>query len=353
MTRFMGRYLGLGLASAVFAAGILGCGPGGNGGGGSKRITGGGSSFVAPMMKKWAGAYQQARKVEIDYTSSGSGNGVSQMIEGNNDFGGTDAPMNEQQLKKASEKGGEVIHVPVVMGGVVPFYNLPEIKKPLRFTGPVLADIYLGKIKKWNDEQLKTLNPGVDLPDLNITVARRADASGTSYIFTDYLSKVSPEWKDRIGASTEPKWPVGAGAAKNDGVAGLVSGTPGSIGYVELIYALDKKNMSIGLVQNKAGEFVEASLESVTAAAAGLKDVPEDLRFSLTNADGKDAYPIAGTTWIVLYTKQPADKAEKLKTFCTWLVHEGQDLNKELHYARIPGSLIEKVDKQIAKITAK
>jgi phosphate ABC transporter phosphate-binding protein len=348
----MKRSLMAAISAAVVGSFLIGC-SGNTGGGSSKRLTGGGSSFVAPMMKKWAGAYQQAHKVEIDYTSSGSGNGVSQMIEGNNDFGCTDAPMNDEQLKKAAGKNGDVIHVPIVMGGVVPFYNLPDVKKPLRFTGPVLADIYLGKIKKWNDDALKSLNQGIELPDTPITVARRSDASGTSFIFTDYLSKVSPEWKEKVGASTEPKWPVGVGAAKSDGVAGLVSGTPGTIGYVELIYALDKKNLSVGVVQNKAGEFVTASLESVTAAAAGLKDVPDDLRFSLTDADGKEAYPIAGTTWMVLYVKQPADKAEKLKAMATWMTHDGQEMNKELHYARIPAALADKVDKVVAKISAK
>jgi phosphate transport system substrate-binding protein len=329
---------------------MLGCG-GGNGPNAPKRITGGGSSFVAPMMKKWAGAYRTSHGVEVDYTSSGSGNGVSQMIEKKNDFGGTDAPMNDEQLDKAKKAGGEVIHVPVVMGGVVPFYNLPDVKKPLKFTGPLLADIYLGKIKKWNEEAIKSLNQDVDLPDMAITVAHRSDASGTSYIFTDFLSKVSPEWKEKVGASTEPKWPVGPGAQKSDGVAGIVADTKGAIGYVELIYALGKKGMAIGLVQNKAGEFVEATLESVSAAAAGLKDVPDDLRFSLTNADGKEAYPIAGTTWLVLYIKQPADKAEKLKAFVTWLTHEGQEMNKELHYARIPASIVERSDKLIGKIS--
>jgi phosphate transport system substrate-binding protein len=339
------------LAASVF---MLGCsGPGNSGGGGSgKRITGGGSSFVAPMMKKWAGAYRTAQGVEVDYTSSGSGNGVSQMIEKKNDFGCTDAPMNAEQMEKAQKAGGDVIHVPLVMGGVVPFYNLPDVKKPLKFTGPLLADIYLGKVKKWNEDAIKSLNQDVELPDLAITVAHRSDASGTSFIFTDFLSKVSPEWKEKVGASTEPKWPVGPGAQKSDGVAGIVADTKGAIGYVELIYALGKKGMAIGLVQNRAGKFVEATLESVTAAAAGLKDVPDDLRFSLTDADGDTAYPIAGTTWMVLYTKQPSDKADKLKAFATWLVHDGQDMNKDLHYARIPPSIVEKAEKLIAKIKA-
>jgi ABC-type phosphate transport system substrate-binding protein len=208
---------------------------------GTKRLTGGGSSFVAPMMKKWAGVYPQHSNVDIDYTSSGSGNGISQMIDQKNDFGCTDAPMNDEQMKRAADKGGDVVHIPVVMGGVVPFYNLPEVDKPLKFTGTVLADIYLGKIKKWNEKPIQDLNPNVKLPETTITVVHRADASGTSYIWTEYLSKVSDEWKTKVGQTTEPKWPTGAGAVKNDGVAGLVSGTPGAIGYVELIYALSKK----------------------------------------------------------------------------------------------------------------
>src|SRR5262245_49972643 len=218
--------IGVGLLVAL----VGGCGGGGGGGGGNvDRITGGGSSFVAPMMKKWAGEYAKATGVEIDYTSSGSGNGVSQMTEKRKDFGCTDAPMNDEQLDKASKEGGDVVHIPLVMGGVVPIYNLPEIDKQLKFTGPVLADIFLGKIKKWNDPALTKLNEGVNLPDLAINVNHRADASGTSYIFTDYLSKVSPEWREKVGTSTEPKWPVGAGGVKNPAVAQLVSSTEGGI----------------------------------------------------------------------------------------------------------------------------
>src|SRR5258708_17727031 len=223
--------------SVLALHGCGGNGPGGKGGD-VDRINGGGSSFVAPMMKKWAGEYNKARSIEIDYTSSGSGNGVTQMIEKRIDFGCTDAPMNEEQLDKARKAGGDVVHIPLVMGGVVPIYNLPEVEK-LRFTGPVLADIFLGKITKWNDAALVKLNEGVTLPDKAITVAHRSDASGTSYIFTDYLSKISPEWKNKVGTSTEPKWPVGASGPKNAGVAQLVSGTKGAIGYVELIYALE------------------------------------------------------------------------------------------------------------------
>jgi phosphate transport system substrate-binding protein len=329
--------------------GMIGCG-GGNKGGNVDRLSGGGSSFVEPMMQKWASEYHKASGVEIDYASTGSGNGVTQMIEKRNDFGCTDAPMNEEQLAKAQQAGGDVVHVPLVMGGVVPIYNLPEMDKQLKFTGPILADIFLGKINKWNDPALANINEGVVLPDLKIEVGHRSDASGTSYIFTDYLSKVSPEWKEKVGKSTEPKWQVGAGAPKNPGVAQFVSGTKGAIGYVELIYALQNSNLKIGSVQNKAGEFVTASLESVTAAAAGLKDVPDDLRFSMTDADGKDSYPISGTVWMVLYTKQPDNKAKAMKDLVHWITHEGQEFAKSLHYARLPKGMVDQIDKKLEQI---
>jgi phosphate transport system substrate-binding protein len=334
-----------------FATLLTSCGGNSNvtsGGNKVDRITGGGSSFVAPMMKKWASEYNKARGVEIDYTSSGSGNGVSRMIDKKNDFGCTDAPMNEEQLNKARSAGGEVVHIPLVMGGVVPIYNLPDIEN-LKFTGPILADIFLGKITKWNDPALAKINEGVNLPDLAIAVAHRSDASGTSYIFTDYLSKVSTEWKDKVGKSTEPKWPVGDGAPKNPGVAQLVSGTRGALGYVELIYAEENPALKIGSVQNKAGQFVKASLESVTSAAANLKDVPPDLRFSMTNADGKESYPISGAVWMVLYTKQP-EKAAALKDMIQWLTHDGQEFAKGLHYARLPQSMVEQIDQNIEMI---
>jgi phosphate transport system substrate-binding protein len=333
-------FLGLGL----FITALAGCGAKVN------RLTGGGSSFVAPMMKKWSSEYAKAKGIEVDYTSSGSGNGVSQMIDKKNDFGCTDAPMNEEQLAKASAAGGEVIHVPLVMGGVVPIYNL-DLDQQLKFTGPILADIFLGKITRWNDPALAKLNEGVNLPNLPIAVVHRSDASGTSYIFTDYLSKISKEWKNKVGASTEPKWPVGAGAPKNPGVAQLVSSTKGTLGYVELIYALENPALKkgIGSVQNKAGAFVTAELDTVTAAAAGLKDIPDDLRFSMTDAEGKDSYPISGTVWMVLYIKQ-GDKAQAMKDLIRWLTHDGQEFAKGLHYARLPEALVQRIDKKIEMI---
>lgn len=330
---------------------VVGCsGNGGITGGGQNvsRITGGGSSFIDPMMQKWASEYNKARGVEIDYTSSGSGNGVSQMIDKKNDFGCTDAPMNEEQLAKARNAGGEVVHIPLAMGGVVPIYNLPDVEK-LKFTGQVLADIFLGKIKKWNDPAIAKINEGVNLPDLTIAVAHRADASGTSYAFTDYLSKVSDEWKNKVGKSTEPKWPVGQGAVKNPAVAQLVESTKGAIGYVELIYAEQNPTLKLGAVQNKAGQFVIASLESVTASAANLKDVPDDLRFSMTDADGKDSYPISTAVWMVLYTKQP-DKASALKDLIHWLTHDGQEFTKNLHYARLPQAMVDQIGSKIELI---
>jgi phosphate transport system substrate-binding protein len=313
------------------------------------RLNGGGSSFVAPMMKKWATEYHKAHSVEIDYTSSGSGDGVTKMVEKQNDFGCTDAPMNAEQLKQAADNGGDVVHIPLVMGGVVPIYNLPDVEQTLQFTGPVLAKIFLGEIKWWDDEALAKLNNDVKLPHTAITVAHRSDASGTSYIWTDYLSKVSPEWKEKVGPSTEPRWPVGAGAPKNPGVAGLVKDTKGAIGYVELLYALET-NLKFGEVKNKAGKFVRASPESVTAAAAGLKDISDNLVIDLNNADGPDTYPISGTVYMVLYVKQPKDKAKPLKDFIHWVTHEGQDMAKELHYARLPQSLVERIDKKIELI---
>jgi phosphate transport system substrate-binding protein len=329
---------------------LLGCGGGGSGkgGGDTDRINGGGSSFVFPMMKKWASEYRKAKGVEIDYASTGSGNGVTQMIEKHNDFGCTDAPMNKEQLSKAAQEGGDVVHIPLVMGGVVPIYNLPEVGT-LKFTGPILADIFLGKIKKWNDPALAKLNEGVNLPDLGITVAHRSDASGTSYIFTDYLSNISDEWKEQVGTSTSPKWPVGVGGEKNPGVAAIVSDTKGALGYVELIYALENEKLKRGSVQNKAGEFVSASLESVTAAAARLKDVPDDLRFSMVNPEGKESYPISGTVWMVLYTKQPK-KAFALKEMIHWMTHEGQELAAGLYYARLPSEMVDRIDKKLELI---
>jgi phosphate ABC transporter phosphate-binding protein len=240
------------------------------------------------------------------------------------------------------------------MGAVVPTYNLPGVEKPVRFTGAVLADIYLGKIKKWNDKRLQELQEkGVELPDLDIAPVHRSDGSGTTYIFSEYLSKVSPEWKQQVGFGTSLEWPKGIGiAAKgNEGVASKVDNTKGAIGYNELIYALAKKNIKYGPVKNRAGNYVLGSLEGVTKAAdASLKEIPKDLRYSLTDAPGKDSYPIAGSDWAVLFVNQPADKGEAIRSFLHWVTHEGQEMCARLHYARLPESLIKLVEEKLKEI---
>jgi phosphate transport system substrate-binding protein len=326
----------------AYSSAAVGCGGGQNQP--DQNLTGGGSSFVSPVMTKWAGAFHKERGVRVDYTSSGSGNGVRQMIDRKNDFGCTDAPMNDEQLGQARAAGGEVLHIPLVMGGVVPAYNLPGVAEPVRFTGPVLADIFLGKIGRWNDPRLAELNPALTLPDREIAVVHRSDGSGTTFIWADYLAKVSPEWKEKVGVGTDLKWPAGIGAQKNDGVAGQVGRTPGAIGYVELSFAL-KSNIQYGAVQNRAGEFVRASQQSVTRAAEGaLTDIPADLRFSLTDAPGAGAYPVCGTTWAVCYADQPAGKGKALAEFFRWTVREGQGAAEELQYARLPEGLIRRID---------
>jgi phosphate ABC transporter phosphate-binding protein len=325
------------LMVGLVLAGVSGCSS-------KPRLTGGGSSFVDPMMQAWAAEYRKQKSIDVDYTSSGSGDGIKQMIADKNMFGCTDAPMSSENIKDA---GGEdaVIHVPLVMGAVVPIYNLKDVKQ-LRFTGAVLSDIYLGKITKWNDPELVKLNPKAGLTDMKIAVVHRADGSGTSHIFTDFLSTVSKDWK----ASTNPKWRVGQGAPKNPGVAKAVASTEGAIGYVELIYALQNKGLNIGLVANAEGEYVEPSLESVTAAAAAsLKKIPDDLRFSIVNPKGKGVYPISGTVWCVCKVDQPKN-GKLLADFLRWCLHDGQDLAKEKHYARLPTGLVELANKKIDRI---
>jgi phosphate ABC transporter phosphate-binding protein len=336
--------------AAVAATVLIGTGCGG-GGKPDQRLNAGGSSFVYPIMSKWASEYQRATGVKVNYQSIGSGGGIQQMIAKTLDFGCTDAPLNEEQLKKAQESGGEVVHIPLVMGAVVPIYNLQGVTVPLRFSGTVLAEIYLEKIKKWNDPELAKLNPGVELPDLDILTVHRSDGSGTTYIWVDYLSKVSPaEWKPQVGVGTSVKWPGGVAAKGNEGVAGKVAQSPGAIGYVELIYALQNK-INCGVVQNPEGKFVTPSLESVTAAARGaLTHIPDDLRYSLTNAPGKDAYPICGTVWAVLYVNQPPVKGEAVVRFLHWVTHEGQEYAKNLDYAGLPAELVQRLDKKLDQV---
>jgi phosphate transport system substrate-binding protein len=337
---------GLGVLAAVgLGSAMLGCG------GNKPRLDGAGSSFAAPMMEQWAKVYNKEKGIEINYQSKGSSAGIEMMTDRSVDFGSTDAPMNPQQLQKASEAGGAVVHIPLLMGAAVPAYNLKQIEQPLRFTGPVLADIFRRKIKKWNDPALVDLNPGVPLPGDDIKVVHRADGSGTTYMWTEYLSKVSPEWKKEIDFGTSVKWPEGTvGEKGTEGVANYLATNPGSIGYIELIYAR-KNKIPYGSIQNREKNFVLGSLESVTAAAEGaLSDIPDDLRYSITNAPGKESYPVSGTTWAVVYVNQPSDKGQRLVDCLKWMTHQGQDMLKDLDYARLPQPLIERIDKKLSEI---
>ncbi len=339
----MKRILELAVRCVVVSA-VLACGGCKSG---KPRLNGAGSTFVYPMMSKWAAEYDKARQIEVNYQSIGSGGGIQQMTAKTADFGCTDGPMNEEQLQKAKESGGEVFHIPLVMGAVVPAYNLPGLKEPLTFSGPILADIFLGKIKKWNDKEIQELNPGAALPDMGINVVHRSDGSGTTYVWVDYLSKVSPEWKKKVGVATSVSWPAGEGAKGNEGVAGRVKAAPGALGYIELIYAL-QNDIKFGLVRNKEGVAVRADLKSVTAAGYNsLKEIPDDLRYSITDADGKDSYPIAGTVWAVIYVNQPAGKGNEVVDFLRWVTHEGQRYCEELHYAKLPRGLVERVEKKL------
>lgn len=314
-------------------------------------LNGAGASFPAPMYNKFIEEYTRIKpEVKINYKSVGSGAGIKALSEGTVDFGGTDSPMKDEQIQKAT--GGHIVHIPTVMGGVVPIYSVDGVSKPLNFTGPVLADIFLGKITKWNDPKIGQSNGGVSLPDLAITVVHRSDGSGTTAIFTDYLSKVSPEWKAGPGKGSSVKWPAASsvGAPQNDGVANTVQQTKGAIGYVELIYAASN-NIPFGAVQNKDGRFITASIASVSAAAASLQDVPDDLRISITNAEGPDAYPISGLTWIIAYQNQKdAAKGKALVDFLSWITTDGQTLAPTLHYAPLPKGLLPKVQSQIKSI---
>ncbi|MDB5312543.1 MAG: phosphate transporter substrate-binding protein PstS, partial [Gemmataceae bacterium] len=318
------------------------------------QITGSGSTFIKPAMDRWAELYEKQTGVKIKYDGIGSGRGIENMIDRVLDFGCTDAFMTDKQLEKAKATNGEVIHIPLAMGAVVATYNLPEVTAQLRFTGPVLADIYLGKIKTWNHPAIAASNPGASLPDLEITVIHRSDQSGTTAIWTDYLQKASVEWEKKGvlgGGGPTVKWPVGEEGEKNSGVAKAVSKKVGAVGYVELSFALEK-NLKYAQVKNPGDRFVSPSLESVTAAAnAALQSIPPDLRYTLTDIPAEDAYPIVGTTWAVLYLNQPGTKGKELVKFLRWAVHDGQDHLKQLNYARLPPRLAKLVDEKLAAIT--
>jgi phosphate transport system substrate-binding protein len=305
------------------------------------QINGAGATFPYPIYSKWFAEYNRLHpNIQINYQSIGSGGGIRQFSEQTVFFGATDGPMTPEQIFAA---GRPVLHLPTVLGGDVPVYNFPGDRDPeLRFTGPLLADIFLGKITKWNDPAIVRVNPGVALPNLDITVVHRSDGSGTTYIWVDYLSKVSPEWKQKVGVATSVNWPVGVGGKGNEGVAGLVKQTPGSIGYVELIYALQNK-ISYGSVQNAAGEFVRASTATVSnAAAVAVKSMPKDFRVSITNAPGHDVYPISSFTWLLL-DQNPRDKqrARVMVDFMKWALSDGQGFASALGYAPLPKEVID------------
>ena len=302
------------------------------------NLNGAGATFPYPMYSKWFSEYHNEHSnIEINYQSIGSGGGIRQVIAGTVDFGATDGPMTDEQLAESKVK---VLHVPTVLGSVVPAYNIPGVSAELKFTPELLAGIFLGKITNWNDPAIAKVNPGVKFPNQSITVVHRSDGSGTTYVWTDYLSKISTEWQGNVGKGTSVKWPVGLGGKGNEGVAGNIRQLPGSLGYIELIYAVQNK-IPYGDVQNSSKNFIKASLASTTAAAAGVK-MPADFRVSITNPPGKDAYPIASFTWLLIPTNpKDATKGKVLKDFLFWMLDKGQTMTEALSYAPLPKQVIE------------
>jgi len=335
------------LSAVVLLLATVAC----NNNGGSVTLQGAGASFPSPLYQKWLSEYGKLHaNVKIDYQSIGSGGGIKQLKEQTVDFGASDAPMTDADLKSAP---GEILHVPTVLGAVVITYNLAGMKQPLRFSPEALADIFLGKIKKWNDPKIAADNPGVTLPTSDITVIHRSDSSGTSAVFTDYLSKVSPEWKEKVGAGVSPSWPIGIGGKGNEGVTGQVKNTPNTIGYIELVYAV-KNNLPVAHIKNASGNFIEPSIDAVTAAAAAsAASMPDDLRVSITNAAGPQAYPISSYTYILVYKNQKdAAKGKALVDFLWWGIHDGETFGKELQYAPLPADVVKKAERKINAVTA-
>jgi phosphate transport system substrate-binding protein len=315
-------------------------------------INGAGATFPYPIYSKWFDEFHKTNSAQINYQSVGSGAGIKQVTEGTVDFGATDGPMNDEQIKAYRAKNGTgILHFPTVLGAVVPTYNVPGASTPLNFTPEVLAGIFLGRISKWNDPAIVNANKGVNLPGNDIVVIHRSDGSGTTYIWTDYLSKVSGDWKDKVSKGTSVNWPVGLGGKGNEGVTGLIKQTPNSIGYVELIYAAQNK-VPYGTVKNSAGTFVKADLASVTEAASGAaKTMPEDFRVSITNAPGKNAYPISSFTWLLIPEKfKDGGKRDALKGFVKWAITDGQGFAENLSYAKLPKEVIDKELKAIDKV---
>jgi len=316
---------------------------------GQTTVNGAGATFPNPIYQKWFSEYHKAHSdVQFNYQSIGSGGGIRQVLAGTVDFGASDGPMTDEQLSQF--KGGKIVHIPTVLGAVVPAYNIPGVSDELKFSPQVLAGIFLGKINSWNDPAIAKDNPGVNLPGQPIIVVHRSDGSGTTYIFTDYLSKVSSDWQNGPGKGTSVKWPVGLGGKGNEGVAGMVRQMAGSLGYIELIYAVQNK-IPYGTVKNSSGAVVKASLESVTAAAASVKNMPADYRVSITNAPGKDAYPISSFTWLLIPNPaKDGNKGKILVDFLNWMLDGGEKMTAELTYAPLPESVVTKVKQTIKQL---
>lgn len=339
------------LAFVFACSGGGGTGPGGGPAGGAVNLRGAGATFPNPLYQKWTSEYGKAHPdIRIDYQSIGSGGGIKQIKEQTIDFGASDSPMKDEDMKGAP---GEILHIPTVLGAVVITYNLQGVSQPLRFSSDVVADIFFGKVKRWDDPRIKADNPGVSLPAADITPVYRSDGSGTSAVFTDYLSKVSAEWKEKVGTGTSPKWPAGLGAKGNEGVTGQVKQTPNTVGYVELVYAVQNK-LPVALIKNASGNFVEPSLDAVTAAAAeSLPTTPEDLRVSITNAGGAAAYPISSYTYILAYKEQKdATKGKALVDFLWWGIRDGERFAKDMQYAPLPPEIVKRAEAKINSITS-
>ncbi len=311
------------------------------------QLQGAGATFPYPLYSKWFSEFQKKSGVEINYQSIGSGGGINQLLKGTVDFGASDAPMTDQELAKSPTK---IVHIPTVLGAVVLAYNLPEVKVPLKLSSEIVAELFSGKVQKWNDAKIAALNPGVVLPSTALLPVYRADGSGTTAIFTDYLAKVSPEFKSSVGSGKSVKWPTGLGGKGNEGVTGVIKQTPGAIGYVELVYAESNK-MAVAQLKNSAGQFVMPTLESVTAAALGaLKTMPADYRVSITNAEGKKAYPISGFTYLLVQKSGKGPKQQAIKDLLKWTVTEGQKMAPALSYAPLPQELASKIQSTIQGI---
>jgi phosphate transport system substrate-binding protein len=328
---------GLVLAAAAWAQGAL-------------LINGAGATFPYPIYSKWFDEYHKLHDtIQINYQSVGSGAGIKQVTEGTVDFGASDGPMNDEQLKAFQDKHGfGILHFPTVLGAAVPTYNIPGVTAALNFTPDALAGIFLGRVTKWNDPAIAGANKGVSLPANDIVVVHRSDGSGTTYIWTDYLAKVSDDWKNKVGKGTSVNWPVGLGGKGNEGVTGLIKQTPNAVGYVELIYAA-QNNIAYGSVKNASGNFVKADLAGVSAAAAGsVKDMPDDFRVSITNAPGKTAYPISSFTWLLIPAKfSDGGKRDATKNFLKWMMADGQNYAEQLSYAKLPKEVVAKESKAI------